>query len=118
MAEKSMLPDFPGNHTKVTKVEQRKELGTEDQAILRLTNENAFQRNQIRAALHELSRRGIDCDGLSLTGSVNKVLCDFEVQTQKHYKAREKLKSLKRNAASSKNKELCDEIDKILECLG
>ena len=117
MAGKSMLPSFPGN-AEAKNVEQRKELGTDDEVIVSLSIENAFQRNQIRAATLELSKRGMDCDGLTLLGGVKKVLGDLENKTKKHYEAKEKLKSLRRSAASSKNKELCDEIDKILECLG
>ena len=68
-----MLPSFPGN-AEAKNVEQRKELGTDDEVIVRLSNENAFQRNQIRAATLELSKRGTDCDGLTLLGGVKRFL--------------------------------------------
>lgn len=115
MAEKSMLPQFPGKISK-TKVEHSSQ-NEADEAINRLMNENAFQRTQIRAAMLELSKRAHQCDGLSLIGGIRTILQNLETATKAKYEARDKLKKLRRNAACSKNEELCNEIDKILECL-
>lgn len=115
MAEKSMLPDFPGKTTK-GKVEHGPP-NEADEAINRLMNENAFQRTQIRAAMLELSKSSSHVDGLSLIGSIRTILQNLQEAQKAKYAAWDKLKKLRRSAASSKNAELCDEIDKILECL-